>query len=73
MMFRLFNIFALFMILGCSFCLYLFYTMVAEVNGGFMVLHLTQQIIIGLFSVGFLFGLLLFTLVFLNNTINGGK
>jgi len=72
-MFKLFNIFALFMICSCSFCLYLFYTMVAEVEGGFMVLHLTQQIIIGLFSVGFLFGLLLFTLVFLNNTLNGGK
>tara|TARA_R110002012_G_scaffold267749_1_gene451686 strand:- start:402 stop:545 length:144 start_codon:yes stop_codon:yes gene_type:complete len=47
--------------------------MVAKVEGGFMVLHLTQQIIIGLFSVGFLFGLLLFTLAFLNNTFNGGK
>lgn len=72
-MFRLFNMFALFMVFGCSFCLYLFYTMVAEVNGGFLALHFTQQIIISLFSVGFLFGLLLFTLVFLNNTFNGGK
>ncbi len=72
-MFRLFNIFALFMILGCSFCLYLFYTMVAEVEGGFMVLHLTQQIVIGMFSVSYFFGVLLFTLVFLNNILNGGK
>ena len=72
-MFRLFNIFALFMVFGCSFCLYLFYTMVADVNGGFLALHLIQQIIISLFSVGFLFGVLLFTLVFLNNTLNGGK
>lgn len=72
-MLRLYNLFALFMIFGCSFCLYLFYTMVAEVDGGFMVLHLTQQIIIGLFSVGYLFGVLIFTLAFLNNTLNGGE
>ena len=72
-MFKLFNIFALFMILGCSFCLYLFYTMVSEVDGGFMVLHLTQQIVIGMFSVSYFFGVLLFTLVFLNNILNGGK
>ncbi len=72
-MFRLHNIFALFMILGCSFCLYLFYTMVAEVNGGFLALHFTQQIVIGMFSVAYFFGVLLFTLVFLNNTFNGGK
>ena len=72
-MFRLFNIFALFMILGCSFCLYLLYTMVAEVEGGFLVLHLTQQIVIGMFSVAYFFGILLFTLVFFNNIFNGGK
>tara|TARA_E500000318_G_scaffold28466_1_gene28618 strand:- start:276 stop:419 length:144 start_codon:yes stop_codon:yes gene_type:complete len=47
--------------------------MVAEVEGGFMVLHLTQQIVIGMFSVSYFFGVLLFTLVFLNNILNGGK
>tara|TARA_A100001201_G_C3982411_1_gene169027 strand:- start:140 stop:283 length:144 start_codon:yes stop_codon:yes gene_type:complete len=47
--------------------------MVAEVEGGFMVLHLTQQIVIAMFSVAYFFGVLLFTLVFLNNTFNGGK
>ena len=72
-MLRLYNLFALFMIFGCSFCLYLFYTMVAEVEGGFLALHLTQQIVIGMFSVAYFFGVLLFTLVFLNNTLNGGE
>jgi|TARA_R100000455_G_C6270147_1_gene125905 hypothetical protein len=47
--------------------------MVAEVNGGFLALHFTQQIVIGMFSVAYFFGVLLFTLVFLNNTFNGGK
>lgn len=54
--------FSTFMIMGCSFCLYLFYLMIADVDGGFFALHLTQQIVIGMFSVAFFFGVLLFSL-----------